>query len=397
MKSISEIALKVQASTTLQVDALYKSMKAKGMDVIGFTAGEPDFDTPDNVKEAANTAISNNHTKYTPIAGIPELRTAIVNRLQSDCGILYTPNQIVTASGAKHSIYIALRALLNPGDEVILPAPYWVTYAEAVLMTGGVPVTIPTTQGDDFKITAEKLESAITDKTKLLIICNPSNPTGMLYNKSELKVIADVCVKNDLYIMSDEVYYRFIYDGKDFTSVAALGDDIKERTIIINGVSKTYAMTGWRIGYSASNSLLADVMSNFLSHSTSAPCTISQYAALEALSGTQESVSLMCKQFKERRDYIVERISKIPGVNCIKPDGAFYIMLNIEGLIGRTLGGKLINSSDDFALTFLEKGLVATVSCTGFGIDNYVRLTYAASMENIKEGMDRLEKFIDGG
>jgi len=396
MKNISEIALKVQASATLQVDALYKSMKAKGIDVIGFTAGEPDFNTPDNIKEAALKAIAANHTKYTPIAGIPELRSAIADRLHSDCGVSYSPNQIITASGAKHSIYIALQVLINPGDEVILPAPYWVTYAEAILMTGGVPVILPTSQAEDFKINAGQLKNAITDKTKLLILCNPSNPTGMLYSADELKALADICVKHDLYIMSDEVYYQLVYDGKKFTSLAALGEDIKERTIIINGVSKTYAMTGWRIGYSASNLKLAEVMSNYLSHSTSAPCTISQYAALEALEGSQESVIKMRDTFGERRDYIVSRINNIPAISCSKPDGAFYIMLNIEGLIGRTLGGKVIKSSDDFALAFLENGLVATVSCSGFGINNYVRLTYASSMKAIKEGMDRLEKFVGG-
>jgi len=394
MKNISEIAIKIKASTTLQVDALYKSMKAKGMDVIGFTAGEPDFNTPDNIKQAAIKAITDNYTKYTPVAGIPELRSAIANRLLADCDISYSPNQIVVASGAKHSIYIALKALLNPGDEVILPAPYWVTYAEAVLMAGGVPVVLPTSQSSDFKINVKQLENAVTDKTKLLILCNPSNPTGMLYMEDELRALAEICIKHDLYIMSDEVYYQLVYDGKKFTSIASLGEDIKERTIIINGVSKTYAMTGWRIGYSASSLKLAEIMSNYLSHSTSAPCTISQHAALEAFKGSQESVTAMREEFKKRRDYIVERINNMRAVSCIKPDGAFYVMLNIEALIGRTLGGKLIKSSDDFALAFLESGLVATVSCAGFGIDNYLRLTYAASMDDIKEGMDRLERFI---
>jgi len=394
MKNISEIASKVQASTTLQVDALYKKMKADGIDVIGFTAGEPDFDTPDNIKEAAFKAIKDGYTKYTPAAGIQQLRSAIADRLKTDCAVNYTPEQIVVASGAKHSIYIALQVIINPGDEVILPAPYWVTYEEAIRMAGGIPVVLQTTEDGDFKITGTQLSAAITDKTKLLILCNPSNPTGMLYSEKELRILADICVKHDLYILSDEVYYQFVYDGKKFTSVAALGEDIKERTIIINGVSKTYAMTGWRIGYSASNKMLAENISNYLSHSTSAPSTISQFATVEALAGTQESIIKMRRQFYERRNYIVERINKINGVSCGSPDGAFYIMLCVKDLIGRTLGGKLIKNSDDFALAFLEKGLVATVSCTGFGIDNYVRLTYAASMENIKEGMDRLEKFV---
>jgi len=394
MKSISEIASKIQASTTLQIDALYKQMKANGQDVIGFTAGEPDFDTPCNIKEAAYKAISAGYTKYTPAAGITELRSAIADRLKADCGIEYSPNQIVVASGAKHSIYIALQVLLNPGDEVLLPAPYWVTYFDAIKMAGGVPVVLHTSESSNFKITADELKAALTEKSKLLILCNPSNPTGMIYTADELAVLAGICVESDLYILSDEVYYQLVYDGIKFTSVAALGESVKERTIIVNGASKTYAMTGWRIGYTASNSKLAEIMSSYLSHSTSAPCTVSQYAALEAYSGSQESVRSMCETFRERRDFIFERINKMSGVSCIKPNGAFYVMLCIKELTGKTLGGKQINNSDDFALSFLENALVATVSCTGFGIENYVRLTYAASMDDIKEGMDRLERFI---
>jgi len=394
MKEISRIAEAVQASTTLKVDALFKQMKADGEDVVGFGAGEPDFDTPENIKEAAYKAIRNGQTKYTPVSGIPALRQAVVDRLQADCGLSYSPGQIVAASGAKHNIYIALQALVNPGDEVIVPAPYWVTYTEAVKMVGGVPVVISASESADFKITASQLDAAVTAKTKLFILNNPSNPTGMLYSADELKALADVCLKHDLYVISDEIYYKLLYDGKKFTSFASLGDDIKERTIIVNGVSKTYAMTGWRIGYTASNSKLAEVMGNYLSHSTSAPSTISQIAAAEALSGPQDGIEEMRKVFEERRNYIYERINSMPGVSCRKPDGAFYVMMNIEKLIGRTLGGVEIKNSDDFSLAFLEKGLVALVSCAGFGIDNFLRLTYASSMEEIKEGMDRLEKFI---
>ena len=394
MKEISKIALNVQASTTLTVDAMFKQMKADGVDVIGFGAGEPDFDTPDNIKEAAYTAIRNGHTKYTHSSGMPQLRKAIAERLMADCGISYTPEQIVVASGAKHSVYIAMRALINDGDEVILPAPYWVTYAEIIKMVGGTPVIISASEKSDFKITKKQLEEAVSNKTKLFILNNPSNPTGMLYNEDELRELAEICVKHDLYIMSDEIYYTLVYDGKKFTSVAELGEDIKERTIIINGVSKTYAMTGWRIGYSASNLQLAKIMGNYLSHSTSAPSTISQLAAIEALKGPQESVAAMRDEFEKRRDYIVKRINAMDGLSCRKPDGAFYVMLNIEKQIGKTLGGKLINNSDDFSLAFLENGKVAAVSCTGFGCDNFVRLTYASSMESIKEGMDRLERFV---
>jgi len=394
MKEISKIALSTQASTTLIVDALYKQMVANGDDVIGFGAGEPDFDTPGNIKEAAHEAIRNGKTRYTHSAGIPELRKAVAGRLLTDCGITYAPEQIIVASGAKHSIYITLRTLINSGDEVILPAPYWVTYAEAIKMTGGTPVIVSASEQDDFKITKKQLEAAVSDKTKLFILNNPSNPTGMLYSENELRELTEVCVKHDLYIMSDEVYYNLVYDGKKFTSVAKLGEDIKERTIIINGVSKTYAMTGWRIGYSASNTHLAGIMSNYLSHSTSAPSTISQYAAVEAFNGSQESVAAMRCEFEKRRNYIVERINTIDGLSCRKPEGAFYVMLNIKQQIGRTLGGRHIGNSDDFSLAFLESQKVAAVSCTGFGCDNFIRMTYAASMDSIREGMDRLERFV---
>ena len=394
MKEISKIAAAVQASTTLKVDALFKQMKADGKDVVGFGAGEPDFDTPDNIKDAAYTAIRDGQTKYTPSNGIPALRQAAADRLLADCGVKYSPSQIVIASGAKHNIYIALQTLLDTGDEVILPAPYWVTYAEAIRMSGGVPVAVSASEQSDFKITKDQLESAVTEKTKLFILNNPSNPTGMLYNADELRALAEVCVKHDLYIMSDEIYYKLVYDGKTFTSIAALGEDVKARTIIVNGVSKSYAMTGWRIGYTASDAKIAEVMSNYLSHSTSSPSTISQLAAVEALSGPQDGILAMRDIFEQRRDYIVEHVNAIEGVSCRKPDGAFYVMINIEKLIGRTLGGKVINSSDDFSLAFLESGLVAVVSCDGFGCRNFVRMTYAASMESIKEGLARLEKFV---
>ena len=394
MKEISKIASNVKASTTITVDSLFKQMKADGFDVIGFGAGEPDFDTPENVREAAHSAIRNGHTKYTHSSGMPELRKSVAERLLQDCGIEYSPEQIVIASGAKHNIYVALRTLINEGDEVILPAPYWVTYAEIIKMVGGVPVIIFAPESENFKITGSQLEEAISDKTKLFILNNPSNPTGTLYNDKELSELAKICIKHDLYILSDEIYYNLIYDGKNFTSIAKLGEDICNRTIIINGVSKTYAMTGWRIGYSASDICLAQVMGNYLSHSTSSPSTISQLAAMEALKGSQESVAVMRKEFEKRRNYLVERINAIEGLSCLKPDGAFYVMLNLEKQIGKSLGGRQINNSDDFSLAFLEAGKVATVSCTGFGIDNFARLTYAASMESIKEGMDRLELFV---
>ena len=394
VKAVSKIAEGVHASTTLAVDSLAKQMKEDGYDVIRFGTGEPDFNTPDNINMAAIAAICDGKTKYTPAAGIPALRKAIAKQLQDDCGLSYDYTQIVVASGAKHSVYIALAAITNPGDEIIIPAPFWVSYYEMVKMTGGVPVIVTAGEESGFKVTASQIEAAITDKTKCLMLNNPSNPTGMIYSKDELKSIAEVCVKHDLYILADEIYYKLIYDGIEFTSIASLGDEVKERCLLINGVSKSYAMTGWRIGYCAANKQLAKIMSNYLSHSTGAPSTISQWAALEAYSGPQDTVETMRLEFLKRRDYIVDRINSIPGVSCVKPEGAFYVMINIEQLIGRTLGGKLIESDDDFAVALLEKALVAVVPCSGFGAKNFVRWSYAASMENIEKGLDRLEKFI---
>lgn len=394
VKAVSKIAEGVHASTTLAVDSLAKQMKEDGYDVIRFGTGEPDFNTPDNINMAAIAAICDGKTKYTPAAGIPALRKAIAKQLQDDCGLSYDYTQIVVASGAKHSVYIALAAITNPGDEIIIPAPFWVSYYEMVKMTGGVPVIVTAGEKSGFKVTASQIEAAITDKTKCLMLNNPSNPTGMIYSKDELKSIAEVCVKHDLYILADEIYYKLIYDGIEFTSIASLGDEVKERCLLINGVSKSYAMTGWRIGYCAANKQLAKIMSNYLSHSTGAPSTISQWAAVEAINGPQQSCEEMRKAFEERRDYIVQRMNSIPGVSCIKPNGAFYVMMNIEKLIGRTLGGKLITNDDDFAVAFLESAYVATVPCSGFGMKNFIRWSYAASMDNIKEALDRLEKFL---
>lgn len=394
MKELSRVAQAVQASTTLAIDSLFKQMKADGIDVIGFGAGEPDFNTPDNIKAAAFNAIEENKTRYTPAAGIMELRKAVCMRLKKDCNLEYEPTQIVVASGAKHSVFVSLQVLLNPGDEVILPAPFWVSYYELIKMAGGVPVIVNATEEEDFKITAEKLASAVTPKTKALILNNPSNPTGMMYTKTELEAIADVCVKNEIYVISDEIYYGLVYDGREFTSFASLGEKVKDLTIIVNGVSKSYAMTGWRIGYTASNTQIAKVMANYLSHSTSAPSSVSQWAAVEALEGPQEGIRAMRDEFECRRNYIVERMNQIEGVSCLNPEGAFYVMMNIEKLIGHKFGEIEIVDSDSFAKAFLEQGLVAVVPCSGFGSPNFVRWSYATSMENIKEGLDRLEKFL---
>ena len=394
MKELSRIASAVHASTTLAIDAKAKQMKADGLDVVGFGTGEPDFDTPENIKKAAIAAINEGKTKYTPAAGIIPLRKAVAESLKRELDLDYDFTQIVIASGAKHNLYAALRTLVNPGDEVILPAPYWVSYDEMIAMAGGVSVIINAGEDQNFKVTAAQLEAAVTHKTKAVIINNPSNPTGMLYSKEELEAIAAVCVKHDLYIIADEIYFKLLYDGRTFTSIASLGEEVKERTIIINGVSKSYAMTGWRIGYAAAPAHIAKIMANYLSHSTGAPSTISQWAAVEAFNGPQETIEDMRKVFEERRNYIVARMNSIEGVSCIMPDGAFYVMMNIEKLKGKTIGGTVINTSDDFAMAFLEKELVAVVPCSGFGAPDFVRWTYATSMGNIKEGLDRLERFL---
>ena len=396
MRQISAKAAAIHESSTLAVSDLANRLRAQGKDVINFGTGEPDFDTPENIKEAAIRAIREGKTKYTPASGLPALKEAVCKRLSEDLGVDYEPKNIVVASGAKHSIYVALCCMLDPGDEVIIPAPFWVTYAEAVAMAGGKPVILSTGEEENFLLQPQALEAAITPRTKALILNNPSNPTGMFYTAAQLEALCQVCVKHDLWIMSDEIYYRLLYDGLRFTSAAALGEEIKARTILVNGVSKSYAMTGWRIGYTACEASLAKVMSNFLSHSTSAPSTISQYAAIEALAGPQDSVEAMRKVFEERRNYMADRINSLPGVHCIKPHGAFYIMMNMSDLAGKELGGKVIRDGGDFAMSFLTAENVALVPCAGFGAPQYLRWTYAASMENIHRGLDRLEHFLKG-
>ena len=393
MKPISQIATAIAPSATVAVDSLAKQMKADGIDVIGFGAGEPDFPTPDSIKAAAIQAIHENQTRYTPATGVLPLRKAICSWLDRQYGIQYQPNQICVTSGAKHNVFAALQAICNPGDEVILPTPCWVSYEESIKMTGAVVTLVQTTEATRFKMTPEILEKAITPKTKAVIITNPSNPTGMLYSKQELEALAEVVLRHDLYVISDEIYDQLIYQG-EFTCFATLSDEIKERTILINGASKSFAMTGWRIGFAAANEQISKAMANYLSHSTGNPCTVSQYAALEAYSTEENLVEKMQVDYARRREYFLERISKIPGVSCLDPDGAFYIFMNIEGLLGRTIQGVQINTSSDFAQALLEKGLVAVVPGEAFHAPGYVRWSYATSMENIREGLDRLEKFL---
>lgn len=396
LKELAQVASAVRASSTMAMDALAKQMKADGVDVVGFGAGEPDFNTPDHIKVAAERAIADNVTRYTPASGTAALKEAVCLRMGEDCGLDYKPSQVVVTSGAKHCVYIALRALVDPGDEVILPAPFWVSYLELIKMVGARPVVVTAGESAAFKMTAEQLAAAITPRTKALILNNPCNPTGMVYSREELAAIAQVCVEKDIYIISDEIYCNLLYGGAEFASVAALGESVKERTILINGVSKSYAMTGWRIGYLLSSERIAMVMANYLSHSTGSPSSVSQAASVAALTGPQDCVEEMRRAFEERRNYIVERMNAMDGVSCIKPEGAFYVMMNIEKQLGRTLYGEVINSSDDFCAALLKRGLVATVPGSGMGAPGFVRWSYATGMDNIKKGMDRLETFLRG-
>lgn len=396
MKELSKLALGVEPSSTMAIDTMFKQMKAEGLDVIGFGAGEPDFATPDHIKLAGIAAIHNNDTKYTPSTGTLELRKAVCQRLKEDCGVEYEPSQIAVSNGAKSCVHQALCALLNPGDEVILPAPYWVSYIELIKMAGGVPVVVHTKESDQFKLTAQELADAITPKTKCMIFNNPSNPTGMMYSHKEMEQIARVCVEKDIYVISDEIYDHLVYDGEEFVSMAAISPEIKERTLLINGVSKSYAMTGWRIGYVAANPHVSKVIANYISHCAGSPCAVSQKAALAALNGSQEGVETMRKAFERRRDYMVERMNQIEGVSCIRPHGAFYVMMNIEKLIGTECHGTIIKDADDFGNLFLKYGKVAVVPGTGFGAPAFVRWSYATSIENIKEGLNRLEHFLKG-
>jgi len=388
-KKISEVS----PSSTLAIDSKFKAMKAEGIDVVGFGAGEPDFDTPDYIKEAAIKAIWEGKTKYTPAAGTLELRKAICEKFARENGLAYTPEEIVVTNGAKHALVNVFMAILNPGDEVIVPAPFWVSYPEMVKIADGTPVVLHTEEKDNFKFTASQFEAAITPKTRAIILNSPSNPTGMVYTEKELRDIAEVAVKHNIYVVSDEIYEHLIYEGEHI-SIASFNDEIKNLTIIINGVSKTYSMTGWRIGYSAANKTISKAMANLQSHATSNPNSIAQAATVAALSGGYDEIKLMKREFSLRRDYMVERINSIEGLSALMPHGAFYVLMNISKIKGRTLAGVTINTSDDLANVLLEKAKLALVPCSGFGADDYMRWSYATSMENIKEGIDRLENFL---
>ncbi len=384
----------ISPSPTLTIDTKFKQMKADGMDVVGFGCGEPDFDTPQHIKDAAILAINQGFTKYTPASGTLALKQAVVRKLKRDNGLDYTTDQIIISNGAKHSLMNAFGAILNPGDEVIIPAPFWVSYPEMVKLNDGVPVILQTKEENNFKFTARDLISAITPNTRAFVLNSPSNPTGMVYTVEELREIAQIAVEYNLYIISDEIYEHLIYGSTKHVSIASFGEAVKNLTIIINGVSKTYAMTGWRIGYLAAPAPLAKMMASVQSHATSNPNSIAQVAAAVALDGPMEDLIKMRNAFKERRDYMVERINSIEGVSCVEPSGAFYVMMNIEKLIGKEMYGVKINDADDFAKVFLDEKLVAVVPGTGFGAPYHVRWSYATSMENIVEGLSRLEDFL---
>ncbi len=392
---ISKKAAQVSPSPTLSIDAKFKQMKKQGVPVVGFGAGEPDFDTPDNIKDSAIEAIKAGVTKYTPASGTVELKQAICKKMHRDYGLDYDPANIVVSNGAKHSLTNVFTCICDPGDEVIIPIPYWVSYPEMVKLADGVPVYLETTEEQDFKFTAQQLKEAITDKTRALVLTTPSNPTGMIYSREELKEIAKIAVENNIYVVFDEIYEKLIYEG-EHTNIATLGEEIKELTIVVNGMAKAYAMTGWRIGYTASNAALAKAMSNVQSHATSNPNSMAQYASVEALEGDQSAIDVMKAEYVKRRDYMVERINSIEGLSCKKPSGAFYIFMNVKELLGKKHYGKTIHSASELCDDILDRALVALVPSEGFGIEGYVRLSYATSMESIQTGLDRIESYIKG-
>ncbi len=396
MKPLSKIATGIKPSATMAVNGRVMQLKAEGVDVLAFGGGEPDFIASEPVLQAGIRAISQRQTKYTPAAGTPELRKAIAERLREDCGLSYEVRQIVVTSGGKHAIYIALCTLLDPGDEVILPAPYWVSYYDEIRMTDAVPVSVYCPEENGFKLLPEQLEAAITDRTKLLILNNPNNPTGALYTHKELVALAEVCRRHDIYVISDEIYSKIVYDGHEFVSFPTVSEDACARTVLINGASKAYAMTGWRIGYAAAPENIAKIMSDYLSQSTGCPASISQAAALEAFSGPQDYVETMRRSYEERCHYIVERVRAIPGLDCSMPQGSFYLLIRVEALYGRTLGGRRIDNDSDFAAALLESCHVAVTPGIAFEAPGYVRWCYAASMAELKEGLDRLEAFAGG-
>lgn len=384
----------ISPSPTLAMNARAQEMKKHGVDIVSFTVGEPDFDTPEYIAEAGIQAIKEGFTRYTAAAGIPELRAAICKKFREENGLQYEPDQIVVSNGGKHAIFNALQVLVDPGDEVIIPAPYWVSYPEMVKMAQGVPVIVSTREENDFKLTPDELEAAITPCTKLVILNSPSNPTGSVYSREELAALGEVIRKYDLFVISDEVYEKLVYDGVKAVSIAGLSPELKEATVIINAVSKTYAMTGWRIGYAAAAREVAKAMASFQSHATSNPNSIAQRASLAALEGDQGTVAEMVAEFGRRRDFMLKGLREIPGLTCRVPTGAFYLFPNVSTYFGKTYKGQQIKGSLDLAELLLVEAQVALVPGIAFGVDDYVRLSYATSLDRIEEGLKRMRDFL---
>ncbi|MDD6050758.1 MAG: pyridoxal phosphate-dependent aminotransferase [Clostridiales bacterium] len=394
MLSVSHRCQAISPSPTLAIDARAKEMKASGVDVISFGAGEPDFPTPDFICDAAREAIEKGLTRYTPAAGTKELRKAICEKLRRDNDMTYTYGDIVVSSGAKHSLYNIFQAILDPGDEVLIPTPCWVSYPELVRMAGGVPVFIPADESTDFIPTKRDIASRVNRRTKAMIITSPSNPNGSIWPQDMLQFVADLAVSHPFYVVSDEIYEKLIYDGKKHLSIAQLGEQIKAQTFMVNGVSKAYAMTGWRIGYVAGPRAEMQAIASFQSHATSNANSIAQYAAMKALQAGDDCIKPMVAEFEARRNAMVERINQIPGLSCRKPQGAFYIMLNIKKVLGKSYNGRVIETSKTFAELLLAEKHVAVVPGIAFEAEGFCRLSYAVSMENCMEGLKRIEAFV---
>jgi aspartate aminotransferase len=392
--SISRIVQALEPSATLAMAAKAKELKAAGKKVFDFSVGEPDFNTPDHICQAAIDAMRAGHTHYTLASGIPELRSAIARQYQAAHGLEYGPQQVVVSNGAKHSLHNVFTTLCNPGDEVIIPAPYWVSYAELVKLTGAVPVIVPTAEANNFKLTPAELRAAVTPRTTILLICSPSNPTGTMYSPRELAELADVTLERDLTVVSDEIYERLVYGEQPFASFATVRPGMQERTILVNGASKAYAMTGWRIGWTLSPAKVATAMADLQSQETSNPSSVSQYAAIAALEGPQTCVAQMLAEFSRRRDYVRQRIAKIPGLKCPEMAGAFYAFINIGPYLGRSYGGQPVQTSTQWCLALLEQQNVATVMGSAFGAEGYARISFATGLETLAAGFDGIEAFL---
>ena len=391
---ISVRSSSIAPSVTLAIDARAKAMKAAGVDVISFSAGEPDFDTPEYVRDAGKFAIDAGHTRYTPVAGTVDLRRKICQKLKRDQSLTYDAEDIIVSAGAKSSLYHALCAIVDPGDEVIIPSPCWVSYPEMVRLAMGVPVLVTGKEENGFKPSAEDIASAVTERTKALILNSPNNPNGYVLSEAELADIASIAVEKQFYVISDEIYECLLYDGKTHISIASLGDEIKKQTIVVNGVSKTYAMTGWRIGYAAGPRSVIKAMTAYQSHSTGNPNAIAQFASDVALTSSGSYVKKMLAEFQARRDLMHALITAVPSLSAHKPEGAFYMMLNLSGIIGKDCRGTQIRGSEDFCSLLLADEHVAAVPGKAFGDDRYARLSYATSRENIVEGMRRIASFV---